>query len=115
MCNLFYAALGIKTGKTRKELVGGPSGKVLVATICSLARHGQPLNKVQQGQDGCLLKADLPSDIWSFAGDLVITIERQGRGTSVEAATVIKGQLYDWGKSNRILSELLDDIKGLPV
>jgi hypothetical protein len=110
-----YAALGIRTGKMRKEFIPESAGKVLVAAICSLARHGQPLNKVEQGQDGCLLKAGLPSDMWSFTGDLLITIERQEQGTSVEAATVIKGQLYDWGKSKRILSELFDDIKGLPV
>lgn len=110
-----YAALGIKTGKMRKEIFAKPAGKVLVATICSLARHGQTLDRVEQGQDGCLLKAILPSDIWSFKGDLVITIERQKQGTSVEAVAVIKGQLFDWGKSKRILRELFDDIKGLPV
>lgn len=110
-----YATLGIKTGKTRKEFFTAPAGKVLVAAICSLARHGQPLNKAEQGQDGCLLKVGLPSDMWSFSGDFLITIQRQEQGSSVEAATVIKGQLYDWGKSKRILTELFDDIKGLPV
>ncbi|MGH7493487.1 MAG: zinc ribbon domain-containing protein [bacterium] len=110
-----YAALGIKTGKTRKELFSKPVGKVLVAAISSLARHGQPLNKVEQGQDGCLLKAGIPSDMWSFAGDFLITVERREQGPSVEAVTVIKGQLYDWGKSKRILTELFNDIRDLPV
>ncbi len=110
-----YAALGIKTGKVREEILAKPSGKVLVAIICSLARHGQPLNKVEQGQDSCLFKAGLPSDMWSFSGDLVITIKRQKQATSVQAVTVIKGQLFDWGKSKRILTELFDDIKSLPI
>lgn len=110
-----YATLGIKTGKTRNEFLTVPTGKVLVAPICSLARHGQSLNNVERGQDGCLLKASLPSDMWSFAGDLIVTIQRQEQGSSVEAATVIKGQLYDWGKSKRVLAELFNDIKGLPV
>lgn len=110
-----YATLGIKTGKLRKEFYTAPAGKVIVAVICSLARHGQAINQIEQGQDGCLLRADLPSDIWSFAGDLLITIERQEQRISVEAITVIKGQLFDWGKSKRVLRELFDDIKGLPV
>ena len=110
-----YATLGIKTGKTHKEFITAPAGKVLIAAICSLARHGQTLNKVEQGEDGCLLRAGIPSDMWSFAGELLVTVERQEQGTSVEAATVIKGQLYDWGKSKRILMELFGDVKGLPV
>ncbi|RMD62953.1 hypothetical protein D6833_06235 [Candidatus Parcubacteria bacterium] len=110
-----YAALGVKTGKVRRAFFAAPVGKVLVAALCSLARHGQPLHKVEQGQDGCLLKAGIPSDMWSFAGDLVITVQRVEQGATVEAATVIKGQLYDWGKSKRILTALFDDIKGLLV
>lgn len=109
------AALGIKTGKMRKEFFSRPPGKVIVAVLCSLARHGQVVQKVEQGQDGCLLKAELPSDMWSFAGDLLITIERQDQGTAVGASAVIKGQLYDWGKSKGIINELFDDIEGLPV
>lgn len=104
------ADLGVKTGKTRKERVEAPPGKVIVAALCSLARRGQSLQDVQQGQDGCLLRAGLPSDLFSLAGDLLVTVQRQDQGTAVEAATVIKGQLYDWGKSKRILSTLYEDI-----
>ncbi len=110
-----YVNLGIKTGKTRRKLFTLPAGKVLVAAICSLARHGQPLNKVIQGQDGCVLQVGLPSDMWSFAGDFLITVQRQEEGSSVEAATVIKGQLYDWGKSKRILKKLFNDITDLSI
>jgi hypothetical protein len=80
-----------------------------------LARHGQPLNRVEQGQDGCLLNAAISYDIWSFAGDFLVTVQRQDQGSSVEAATVIKAQLYDWGKSKRILTNLFNDIRALPI
>ena len=53
--------------------------------------------------------------MWSFAGDIVIIVERQKEGTSVEAATVIKGQVFDWGKSKRLLNSLFEDISSLPV
>jgi hypothetical protein len=110
-----YASFGIQTSKTRKEVFALPSGKTLVAAVCSLARHGQPVNRVEQGADGCVLEAGLPSDIWSFGGDLIVTVQRLEQGSSVEAATAIKGQMYDWGKSDRALDKLFDDIKSLPI
>lgn len=110
-----FADLGVKTGKTRTERFLIPPGKVIVATLCSLARHGQSLHHVEQGQDGCFLRAGLPSDLFSFAGDLLVTIQRQDQGTTVEAATAIKGQLYDWGKSKRILNALFEEIGQNPA
>lgn len=110
-----YETLGIKTAKMRKEIFTAPVGKIIVAALCSLARHGQPLNRVEQGLDGCLLKADLPSDMWSFSGDFLITIQRNEQGSFVEATTIIKGQLFDWGKSKRILTELFNDLNNSPV
>ena len=49
-----YSRIGIRTGKKRNELVGRPTGKVLVAAICSLARYGRALKQVHQGEDGCV-------------------------------------------------------------
>ncbi len=109
------AALGVKTGKRRKEFFTVPAGKVLVAVLCSLARHGQPIDTVEQGIDGCLLKAVLPSDIWSFEGEFLVTVQRLDQGTSVEAATHVRGQLFDWGKSGRAIRTLFNDISDLAV
>jgi hypothetical protein len=61
-----YASLGIKTGKTRKEAFALPAGRTLVAAVCSLARHGQPINRVEQGEDGCLLEAAIASTLVSY-------------------------------------------------
>ena len=106
-----YAALGVKTNKTRKELLLIPPGRVLVAVLCSLASQGQELVGVEQAEDGCLLRATIPSDLWSFEGECLIQVERQDQGTLVEAVTVIPGQIYDWGKSNRFLTRLFNEIK----
>lgn len=109
-----YAKLGIKTGKTRGELLPTRPGTTLVAVFCSLVRQGQTVQNVQQAQDGCLIQAVIPSDMWSFAGDLLITVKRQELGTFVEAGTVIKGQLFDWGKSKNILKQLFEDLHSIP-
>lgn len=105
-----FADLGVKTGKTRTESFKAPPGKIIVAVLCSLARHGQTLHNVEQAEDGCLFRASLPSDLWSFKGELLVTVQRQVPSTLVEAATIIRGQLYDWGKSKRAMDALLEDI-----
>ncbi len=106
-----YAALGIGTGKRRTEVVSASPGRVMVRSLCSLARHGQELRAVRQAEDGCLLEARLPSDLWSLEGDLLVTVRRHATGTEVEAVTKIKGQLFDWGKSRRCLEQLYTDLQ----
>jgi hypothetical protein len=105
-----FTALGIKTGKRRIESVRRPVGQVIVAVLCSLARHGQEVQKVHQGRDGCVIEAVLPSDLWSFAGELVVSVAATEEGAQVEAGTKIGGQLFDWGKSRRCLDQLFTDI-----
>ncbi|HWL09108.1 MAG TPA: hypothetical protein VNQ76_11945 [Planctomicrobium sp.] len=105
-----YAKWGISTGKTRSETLPSPIGAVIVAVLCSLGRSGQEVKTIQQGTDGCVITAALPSDLHSFAGLLTISIEKKEHGTHVEAATRIQGQLFDWGKSRRSLERLFNDI-----
>lgn len=102
--------LGIKTGKTRSETIAAPTGQVIVDVLCAFARHGLSLEQVHQADAGCVLEAKIPSDLWSFEGRLVVTIERAGAATKIEAATNIPGQKYDWGKSNRCLDQLFGDL-----
>ena len=107
----FYSKLGLKTGKRRsKALIGASVGKVIVATLCSFAKNGQSLQEVKQLDNGCLLEAKLPSDMFAFVGTLYVTIGKEEQGITVDAATHIPGQLYDWGKSKRCLDRLFSDL-----
>jgi hypothetical protein len=105
-----YASWGIKTGKERVQQVNAPVGQVIVRALCSLARHGQALQGVTQADDGCLIEATLPSDLFALAGKLIVGVHRSGEQTKVNGATNIGGQVYDWGKSNRCLNQLFDDL-----
>ncbi len=102
--------LGIKTGKERQKRLKDPIGRLIVGTICTLAKHGRKLQDIRQTEDGCLLEAKLPSDFWSLEGKITVSFHRQSDATLVEAVTYIPGQLYDWGKSNQCLDELFDEI-----
>jgi hypothetical protein len=101
---------GIKTGKHRTQQFPAPASKVLVRALCSLARHGQRLRNMTQAEDGCLIEAALPSDMFAFEGDLLVSVRRASIGAEVDAATQIGGQLFDWGKSNRSLDRLFEDL-----
>ncbi len=109
------AQLGVKTGNEYSETLPIPPGIVIVSALCSLARHGQVLQQVQQFEDGCLLEATLPSDMWSWEGSLYVSVHKTAAGTRVDGATQIKGQLFDWGKSKRCLETLFADIRAVPA
>ena len=102
--------LGIETGKQRTEGVAAPPGRVLVRALCSLARHGQSLRSVVQAEDGCLLEAVLPSDLFSLEGELLVGVRRVGEQAEVAATVHIGGQIYDWGKSKHCLEQLFSDL-----
>jgi hypothetical protein len=71
------------------------------------------LQDIRQFDDGCLLQAELPSDIWSFKGQLLVGVRKSEEGTRIDGATEIEGQLFDWGKSSRCLRTLFGDIRKL--
>lgn len=77
-------------------------------------QNGQKILDFEQHSDGCVITAEIPSDVWSFAGALVVSVrDSADGGTSVEAATRIRGQMYDWGKSKRVLNALFSGIPHL--
>lgn len=102
--------LGLKTGKERSHRFAERPGVVLVSLLCWLAESGHTLRDVRQLAGGCTITSAVPSDIWSLKGDLEVTVRVEDRITVVEAALTIPGQVYDFGKSNRILEQLFGDL-----
>jgi hypothetical protein len=111
----FWAKLGVKTGKHLAADIDAPPARVIVRTMCSLARAAQPIQNVMQHEDGCTIDAELPSDLFALAGTLSIEILRSAQRTRVTAATNIAGQWMDWGKSRRALEKLFTDLRQEPV
>lgn len=105
-----YGRLGIKTGRTEKRSVALPAGVALAGVLASLARHGNDIRRVEQATDGCVVHAELSSSMWHGKGDIVVTVEQEGAGSSVEAATKIPGQVFDWGRSKVRLEALFEDL-----
>lgn len=103
-----YARLGLNTNKRAQRQLPLPAGQVIVGVLCAMAKEGCELTAVEQAQDGCALRATIPSSIWSFAGELLVTVEGDASSTRVEANAKIPGQKFDWGRSQRLLDSLLD-------
>ncbi len=107
-----YANLGIRTTKTRIETIDQPVGRVITQVLCSLARQGATVREIHQAEDGCVIEATMPSDFRSWAGTIVVSVVRVANSTRLDAATSIRGQMYDWGKSKAYLSRLFADAHG---
>jgi len=97
---------GVSVKKKRCVELTHPPGKIIVSFLCFLAESGQKVIQVEQADDACLIEAEIPSDIWSWEGTILVVVKESHKGTSVEAATKIKGQMFDFGKSERLLDKL---------
>jgi hypothetical protein len=106
-----FAKLGVRTKNLRNERIERPIGEVLVAVICSLARQGSEIKQVHQAVDGCVLEATIPSDFRSWDGSIIVSTSGDESASRVEAATAIRGQMYDWGKSKKYLNQLFLDVR----
>ncbi len=103
--------LGLKVRKQRSATLTQPPGKIIVNFLCWLAKSDQKVVAVEQARDGCMIEATLPSDIWSWAGNISVIVKRNGEGTFFEATSEIKGQMFDFGKSERLLDSLFEYIR----
>jgi hypothetical protein len=107
--------LGLRTGESRDDQVPAPVGLAIATVLCSMVYHGQRVTSVEQGESGCTLVGEIPSDRKTFGGVLRVSVERlDSRRSTIQAAANIPGQLYDWGKSKQTLAALFADILALP-
>lgn len=103
--------LGFKTRGSDSRFFQQPPGCVLVAVLCALARNGQPVEQVHQGEDRCVIQSALPATLWSLKGDLRITVGRETDGTRVDAQSLFRGQIFDWGNSRRCLRQIFSEVE----
>jgi len=103
---------GISVEKKRSEKISVPTGTTIVNLLCLFAELGQKIISVAQAEDGCVIEATIPSDIWSWEGTILVMVQQRQKGTLVETSTKIMGQMLDFGKSERFLGKLFKYIGG---
>ena len=104
------AKLGMKTSRDMAQGFRNTFGETLAAILCSLASRSQPLEDITEATNGCVIRSKMLSSIWSWEGDLLITLESKEEGTLMTAAITVPGQLSDMGQSKRVLKALVEDV-----
>ena len=89
------AKLGMKTSRDTSQGFRNTFGETLAAVLCSLASRSQPLEDITEATNGCVIRSKMLSSIWSWEGDLIITLEAKEEGTLMSAAITVPGQLSD--------------------
>lgn len=104
------ARLGMKTGSEISQGFRNTFGETFAAVLCSLASRSQPVEELTGAENGCVIRSKMASSIWSWEGDMVITLETRPEGTMMTGAITVPGQLSDMGKSKRVLQDLVGDV-----
>ncbi|MEZ5998319.1 MAG: zinc ribbon domain-containing protein [Hyphomonas sp.] len=104
------AKLGMKTGSELTQGFKNTFGETLAAVLCSLAARSQPVEELAEAENGCLIRSKMASSIWSWEGEMIVTLESRPEGTMVKGVISVPGQLSDMGKSKRVLQALMDDV-----
>lgn len=110
-----YQKLGISTGKAERKNFNQPIQQVIVKSLCSLAKNGFPVESYEGASDGLLVTAKIPSDMWTWGGDIIISIEGNNSSSEINIVVKIKGQLYDWGKSKKLINSFLLDMQNIEL
>ncbi len=95
-----YSRFGIKTGKSDLIMLNKPIQEVFVKAMCSLVKNNHPIEEFHVAKDGLILVGGIKSDFRSWGGKVIIEFHDNNGLVAIIIQAAIKGQLYDWGKSN---------------
>ncbi len=105
-----YDKLGIKTNHQARCIYDTTSGRLMLATLCTIASHSLVIDHVNQAPTQCSLDLEIPTGLITNKGKLGILIGRFESYCQITLQTSISGQWYDWGKSNRLMTSILAGI-----
>lgn len=102
--------LGIRTQNELQAVWQAEPGRVLLGFVCSLATKSLDVSDVEQAAAECTLSAKLPLGILTNPGMVTAKFETHSGWVRGSFLITIAGQWYDWGKSKRLLEELVAGI-----
>lgn len=102
--------LGFRTTNQSQSVWRVEAGRILLAYLCSLASKSLEVTDVEQKEDSCVLSAKIPLGIFTNPGKVITTLETNSGWVRVTLAATISGQWHDWGKSKRLIEDILAGI-----
>jgi hypothetical protein len=98
--------LGLKSRQQCEKSYSCSYDKAVLSYFLATKQMELNIQTLYDTQKGSILEIKLPTDVFSFGGQLKIVINEEPQHIRVQATTEIKGQMFDWGKGSRILKEL---------
>ncbi len=111
-----YQKLGVKTGKEAKDVFNEPINELFVKVLCSVSANKKlEFKEFYQAKDGLIIVSLIKPDLISYKGNLMIELQGSDNGVVAKINAIIKGQVYDFGKSKKIVSQVLNDLKTIEL
>ena len=106
--------LGLANKRQVTRHIAHPYATVLKAMIVTMRGGASCLSLATDTRDGACLEGGMPSDMLSSAGTVAFDVlDRGAQGTEVIGASEVKGQMFAWGKGERMLKDILDKAEQL--
>jgi hypothetical protein len=110
-----FSELGINAGKETTHCVSITYIEVVGKTLFSMAKNGYAVTTISHLNNGIFLSGKIASDLWTMGGDILIVIQATDNQTIIQIKAIIKGQLFDWGKSQKVIDNIAKDISSMVV
>ncbi len=104
-----WSNLGVKGQKRFAQEFEGSYSTVAARFLQALVNQDCHIAALWDTATGCFVEAKQPADVFSMRGTLgADVIDVSSRLVRVEVATETKGQLFDWGKSKRLVEQVFE-------
>lgn len=107
--------LGLKTSKSSEIESTDSMQETFVKLLCVLYKNKYQIEEFYKAKDGAILIAKIESNMQSWGGNIVITLTNAKNSVEVMIQSVMKGQLYDWGRSKKIVHRIIKDLESIDL
>ncbi|CAM1341933.1 zinc ribbon domain-containing protein [Tenacibaculum amylolyticum] len=107
--------LGLKTGKSKEIQLQNSIQEAFVKSICILTKNKHKIEEFHQAENGVILVGTIESDFWTWGGNIVIELEQNEDFITAKVQSIIKGQIYDWNKSKKVIHKILSDLQTIEI
>jgi hypothetical protein len=106
--------LGLANKRQLTRHIAQPYAAVLKAMVVTMRSGSSGLTMATDTREGAYLEGGMPSDMLSSAGTVAFDVlDRGAQGTEVVGASEVKGQIFAWGKGERMLKDIIDKAEQL--
>lgn len=109
-----YDKMGFNSQRCVQRSFLAPAGRTLLAVLCSMAAKSCTIANAEQDQDnadlGCRVFATIAGNVITNPGTMTATLRAIGERVDVRLDVKIAGQVYDWGRCQRLLNDMMTRI-----